>query len=133
MSKKYGCVGHPGMSRADALIFCEECLRKQLQIDRLKEENQQLKAQLRYHKKRLGGQFSEIFGLSTPSSKLSIKENTEATNAQKKGGAPKGKKVPPRALFQAEQADEVIALRVTETSCPDCGGKLESTFSCCFL
>ena len=127
MSKKYGCVGHPGMSRADALSFCEECLRKQLQIDRLKEENQQLKAQLRYHKKRLGGQFSEIFGLSTPSSKLSIKENTEATNAQKKGGAPKGKKVPPRALFQAEQADEVIALRVTETSCPDCGGKLEST------
>ncbi len=92
MSKKYGCVGHAGMSRTDALSFCEECLRKQLQIDRLKEENQQLKAQIRYHKQRLGGQFSEIFELSTPSSKLIIKENTEATNAQRKGGSPKEKK-----------------------------------------
>lgn len=126
MSKKYGCAGHPGMSRAETLSFCDECLQKQIKIDRLEEENKLLKAQLRYHRKRLGGQFSEVFGLSTPSSKLSIKENTEATNEQKKGGAPKGKKVPVRALFKAEEADEVISLRVTETKCLDCGGQLES-------
>jgi hypothetical protein len=124
MSKKYGCAGHPGVSRAETLSFCDECLQKQIKIDRLQEENRLLKAQLRYHRKRLGGQFSEVFGLSTPSSKLSIKENTEAPNEQKKGGSPKGKKVPPRALFKAEEADEVISLRVTETKCLDCGGQL---------
>lgn len=127
MKKRYVCSGHSGSSRGEVLEFCAECLEKQTKIDRLEEEMAHLKAQLRYAQKRSRGRFSEVFGASTPSSRLAIKENTNSENMQKQGGAPKGRKAPVRKLFEAKQADEVISLNVEETTCPNCGGGLEST------
>lgn len=126
MRKRYGCVGHAGMNRAEVLAFCSECLEKQLIIDRQKEEIIYLRSQLRYANKRLAGRFSEVFGLSTPPSKVAIKKNTDESESPKMGGAPKGRKGAGRKLFESAQADEVISLRVEEKKCGECGGHLES-------
>jgi hypothetical protein len=99
---------------------CEECFQKQLKIDRLEEEVQRLKAQLRYRNKR----DQEPFGISTPSSKITIKKSTLEENQQKTGGAQEGHQGHGRKKFTEAEADEIIDLKVKLTNCPDCGGKL---------
>ena len=47
-----------------SLAYCSGCFEKQQKMDRLLEENQRLKAQLRYRKEKEG-----FFGSSTPSSR----------------------------------------------------------------
>ena len=47
-----------------ALIGCAECLKKQREIDRLREENTRLKQQLRYRQRQAA---QGPFGSSTPS------------------------------------------------------------------
>ena len=122
MTNRYGCK-KIGKSREDYFCYCEKCLQKQIRIDFLEEENSQLKAQLRYRNKKNNQLY---FGSSTPSSKLKFKENSGEKNSKKQGGAKVGHKGSGRKLWDETQADEVIDLRVEETRCPDCGGKLES-------
>ncbi len=119
--RRYSCENHK--RDKTAFYFCEECFQKQLQIDRLKEENSQLKNQLRYRAKKDN---QEFFGSSTPSSKKYIKVNSKENNTKKCGGAKLGHKGHGRKAFTENEADEVINLRVEECKCPNCGGKLES-------
>ena len=123
VKSKYRCEGK---GHGIDFGFCEECFRKQLVIDGLKEENERLKAQLRYRKKKDNRPFSGVFGSSTPSSKIEIKANTEEEKQAKQGGAQAGHTGHGRTLFKGEEADERISLRVEMSHCPDCGGKLES-------
>ena len=102
--------------------FCEECLKKQLKIDKLQDELRQLKAQLNYRKKK----DNQPFGISTPSSKLVFKKNSSEENKKKQGGAKKGHKGYGRKVWDEQEADEVIRLKVEIDTCPDCGEKLES-------
>ena len=53
--------------------FCERCLEKQRRIDQLLEENQRLKAQLRYRERQATEGF---FGSSTPSARRPVKANS---------------------------------------------------------
>ncbi len=121
MGKRYTCVSKHEHGDFE---YCEECFKKQQLIDKLKTENEYLRAQLRYRKRK--GEFSSIFGASTPSSKLEFKENSKEDNQKKQGGAPKGRPGCGRKQFDKNEADEVHRLRVEETDCSECGGKLES-------
>lgn len=61
---------------------CEGCLEKQRKIDQLLEEVQRLKAKLRYQERKDKEGF---FGLSTPSSQLPLKANTDQENRNHRG------------------------------------------------
>jgi len=65
--------------------FCEGCFEKQLKIDRLEEENEQLKARLRYRER---AEKEGFFGSSTPSSRLPVKENTPEREDRPRGARP---------------------------------------------
>ncbi len=69
------------------LHYCRDCLGKQQEIDRLKEENARLKDRLRYQERNAR---EAPFGSSTPSAKLAVKPNTLEDNQKKKGGAKPG-------------------------------------------
>ena len=118
MPRKYRCEKDP-----IDFCFCEECFKKQLIIDKQKEELQQLKRQLRYRKKKDN---KEYFGSSTPSSKLKFKENSKEENQGKVGGRKSGHSDNGRKKWKESEVDEVIDLNVEITECPDCGGRLES-------
>ncbi len=65
------------------LHYCRDCLGKQQEIDRLKEENARLKDRLRYQERNAR---EAPFGSSTPSAKLAVKPNTLEDNQRKKAG-----------------------------------------------
>lgn len=97
-------------------------MKKQQEIDRLREENTRLKARLRYQERTAKEGF---FGSSTPSSKRPVKANTtlrESPAAQ--GGARPGHPGHGRRSVPAEGADEVLFVPAAQT-CPDCGGTLQ--------
>jgi transposase len=104
--------------------FCQECLKKQLKIDELTEENERLKRQLRYRKRK---QEEGFFGSSTPSSKLPVKPNTpQAPANRKRPGAKPGHTGAGRASVSEEDAEHVVQVEpVAPTGvCPECGGAL---------
>lgn len=98
-------------------------MKKQQQIDRLKEENARLKARLRYQERTAKEGF---FGSSTPSSKRPVKANTPsaAEAAPKMGGAQAGHHGHGRRSLRAEEADRVEVVSVPD-SCPECGEPLQ--------
>jgi len=100
-------------------LDCRECLSKQEEIYRLKEENKHLKVKLRIQQRKVTEGF---FGSSTPSSKKPVKNNSAKTAEEKnKGGAKIGHKGNGRASLPKDKADRVE--RVTASCCcPDCGG-----------
>lgn len=98
---------------------CDECLKRQLKIDALIEENQRLKQKLRYRE--LKGK-EGFFGSSTPSSKIPVKANAPAA-AGKPKGARMGHKGNGRAAVAVEDADHVVTLEAEEL-CPNCGGAM---------
>ena len=103
--------------------YCEGCFQKQLKIDALTEEIQQLKAKLRYleYKEQEGS-----FGSSTPSSKVPVKANATSENQHKRGGAKKGHLGHGRQGFDKSQADHIVQLESeVGDRCPQCGGPLE--------
>lgn len=102
--------------------YCKGCFEKQQEIDRLKEENESLKAKLNYRKQKDKEPF---FGSSTPSSKILVKTNTLAENRAKKGGAKPRHKGNGRQAMSPESADELIEMKVEQDFCLDCGGRLE--------
>lgn len=100
-------------------IVCAECIKKQEEISRLREEVQQLKAKLRIQERKISEGY---FGSSTPSSKKPVKKNSEKNNDQKnRGGAKEGHQGKGRRAVSAEQADRVEAVKVG-CNCPKCHG-----------
>jgi len=98
---------------------CPECLKKQRQIDALKEENQRLKQKLRYRERKNKEGF---FGSSTPSSKKPLRPN----RPEKEGHKPKGARPghfgrgrPGPDLVQGKQFSAVVAS--LGDLCPQCG------------
>jgi transposase len=102
------------------LQYCPECLRKQQEIDRLRQENTRLKANLRYQQRTAK---EAPFGSSTPSSKQAVKPNSLEENQRKKGGAKPGHPGAGRTRPRPEE----ITRRETlpgPIRCPDCGVRL---------
>jgi transposase len=101
---------------------CLQCLEKQREIDRLREENTRLKQQLRYRQRQAA---QGPFGSSTPSAQLPVKANTAEEGRAKRGGAPFGHVGHGRQAIDADTADRVETVAVG-SRCPDCGGTLEA-------
>ena len=108
-------------TKLHGLTYCAECLKKQQEIDRLREENARLKDRLRYQERtaRQGA-----FGASTPSSKIPIKPGADPTASGRAGGARPGHRGHGRRAVAAAQADVVQRVPVGEC-CPDCGTRLQ--------
>lgn len=100
------------------LNLCEGCLEKQREIDRLKEELQQLRVKLSAKKRK---DQEGVFGSSTPSSQLPVKANATAEQALKRGGAKPGHPGNGRQKHQQENVDQVRTVHV-EPVCPECSG-----------
>jgi hypothetical protein len=67
--------------------FCPGCWEKQRTIDQLREENQRLKAQVRYRERQA---MEGAFGSSTPSARRPLKANSGPEHQGRKGGAKRG-------------------------------------------
>ena len=106
-------------TKSHCLTYCPECLKKQQEIDRLREENARLKDRLRYQERTAR---EGAFGASTPSSKIPLKPSAEPTAAPRSGGARPGHRGHGRQRLGA--ADCVQRVTVGER-CPDCGGPLQ--------
>jgi len=101
--------------------YCPGCFEKQIKIDQLLEENQQLKQKLRYQERKAQEGF---FGASTPSSKIPVKANQ--TGEGKPRGAKPGHRGTGRKRFAQSQADQVIHVAPeADACCPHCGAVLE--------
>ncbi|HDP98740.1 MAG TPA: IS66 family transposase [bacterium] len=96
--------------------LCSECIKKQEEIYRLREENKKLKAKLRLQERKITEGY---FGSSTPSSKKPIKENSPNTVQKNRGGAKMGHKGNGRRSISLEQADRIEEVKV-ECRCPRC-------------
>jgi transposase len=103
--------------------FCCGCFDKQRELDKLKEENTRLKAELG----RRDNSDSSKFKGSThrPSSREDLKANSAEDDKNKKGGAKKGHKGSTRKAADASSADEHRTIELPP-SCPDCGGHVEN-------
>ena len=97
-------------------------MKKQQEIDHLREENARLKARLRYQERTAKEGF---FGSSTPSSQVPVKPGAPADSAPKFGGAKPGHVGHGRRTIPAEQADRVERV-FTPERCPECGRLLET-------
>jgi len=111
-------VYQPPKSSAYGVSLCEGCLEKQREIDRLKEEIQQLRVKLSAKKRKDKEGF---FGSSTPSSQLPVKANSPDAQALKRGGAKLGHPGNGRKKHQPENVDRVRVVEV-EPRCPECSG-----------
>lgn len=101
---------------------CPGCLEKQCEIDRLKAENQRLKAALHYRQR---NQADGAFGSATPSSQIVLKPNSKPEDKAKPGGARKGHTGHGRQATSPQQADRIKEVALP-TPCPHCGGELLS-------
>lgn len=100
-------------------IICSECIKKQEEIYRLREEVKSLKAQIHRQDRKITEGY---FGSSTPSSKRPVKKNSGKKGDEKnRGGAKKGHKGTGRRSISVEQADRVQEVNV-ECGCPQCNG-----------
>jgi len=96
-------------------------LKKQQEIDRLREENARLKDRLRYQERTAKEGF---FGSSTPSAKVPVKPSAPPEQLPRLGGAKPGHIGHGRRTIPPEQADRVEHIDAPE-SCPQCGGPLQ--------
>lgn len=96
-------------------------MKKQLEIDRLREENARLKDRLRYQERTAK---EGVFGSSTPSSKVPVRPNAAAEQAERAGGAKAGHPGHGRQAVPLAEAQRVERVP-TAQRCPDCGGPLE--------
>jgi transposase len=100
---------------------CASCLDKQREIDRLKEEIQQLRQKVCANQRKSKEGF---FGSSTPSSKVPVKANSLAENQARKGGGQKGHTGVGRRIFNLAEADEVRIAEVAVEMCQSCECRL---------
>lgn len=96
--------------------LCEGCLEKQREIDRLKEEIQQLRVKLSIKKRKDKEGF---FGSSTPSSQLPVKANASEDQTLKRGGAKPGHQGHGRKKHISAEVDCVREVLV-DPLCPEC-------------
>lgn len=96
--------------------MCEGCFEKQREIDRLKEEVQQLRTKLSAKKRKDKEGF---FGSSTPSSQIPVKANSTQKNKKNQGGAKVGHKGNGRKKHDTSDIDEVREVFTSEI-CPSC-------------
>lgn len=96
-------------------------MKKQQQIDRLREENARLKDRLRYQERTAR---EGAFGSSTPSSKIPIKPGVAPDQPPRPGGARPGHIGHGRRAVDTTEADCVERVSVGER-CPDCGTVLQ--------
>lgn len=97
---------------------CSQCVTLIEEVKRLREENQLLKAKVRYQQRKIDEGY---FGASTPSSQKPFKANAKAKPDN--GGARKGHQGHGRRAFTPTQVETVIPVD-TESTCPDCQVKL---------
>ncbi len=97
-------------------------MKKQQEIDRLREENVRLKGRLRYQERTAKEGF---FGSSTPSSKVPVKPSPPPEQAPRFGGAKPGHVGHGRHTVAAAQADRVEWISAPER-CPECGRVLQA-------
>ena len=97
-------------------------MKKQQEIDHLREENARLKDRLRYQERTAKEGF---FGASTPSSKIPIKSSTPTEPAPRFGGAKPGHVGHGRHTIAPEQAQRVERIPAPK-HCPECGRALET-------
>jgi len=98
-------------------LYCSECIIKQEEIYRLREELKSLKAQVHRQERKITEGY---FGPSTPSSKKPVKANsTQDRTSKNRGGAQKGHKGNGRRSLLAEQADHVVEVKA-ECTCSQC-------------
>jgi hypothetical protein len=97
-------------------------LKKQQEIDRLREENARLKGRLRYQERTAK---EGIFGSSTPSSKIPVKPNSPGEQTPRFGGAKPGHVGHGRHTVEPGNADRVERVLAPE-HCPECGRPLET-------
>lgn len=104
--------------------FCGDCFIKQIELDRLKEENTRLKAEL--GRRVDDGPVKKFKGdAHKPSSRRDFKENSDDSSKNKKGGAKKGHLGKTRKAADSATADEHHVVELPN-ACPDCGGGLEN-------
>ena len=104
-------------------LICPECVKKQEEIYRLREENKRLQAKLRRQQQQLTEGY---FGCATPSSQQPIKTNTTNHHPRKNGGARKGHVGKGRKRFSQHEADRVEYIAYESKICPDCHSQLET-------
>jgi hypothetical protein len=109
------------IARVSRFNFCPECLKKQLEIDRLREENTRLRDRLRYQERTAQ---EGSFGSATPSSKVPVKPNAQAEQARQVGGAKRGHPGRGRQAVPLGEAQRVERVAAAQR-CPQCGGPLE--------
>jgi transposase len=100
--------------------LCSQCVKLQEEVKRLREENDRLKAQIRYQQRKIDEGY---FGSSTPSAKKPFKANTKAE--RNNGGGRVGHRGHGRTTIDEREADEVIVVDTTHV-CPGCHVALES-------
>jgi len=103
-------------SRSLGLNFCQGCLDKQREIDRLKAEIQSLRVQLSKQKRK---DKAGLFGSSTPSSQIPLKANSKQEVIAKRGGAKAGHIGNGRKKHSQEEIDEIRELH-PEPFCSHC-------------
>jgi transposase len=102
--------------------YCPGCLHKQLEIDRLREENARLKERLRYQERTAR---EGPFGPSTPSSKVPVKPGASPEQTARVGGAQAGHPGCGRHAIPEAEAQQVRRVSAP-LRCPDCGGPLQA-------
>ena len=103
---------------------CSECLEKQREIDRLKEEIASLRHKLSVQKRKENDGF---FGSNTPSSKIPVKPKTDKGKSKKKRGAQKGHPGHGRPNLENLEADRIVDLDEERLlACPLCRGELQN-------
>lgn len=83
---------------------CSNCLEKDIKIYDLTQKIKRLQKIIESHKEK---QKEGVFGSSTPSSKIPIKQNTKNNKSNKNGGGKKGHKGHGRKKVSEKNADIV--------------------------
>jgi len=101
---------------------CPECLKKQRQIDTLKEEIQRLRQKFSYQVRK---EKEGFFGSSTSSAKLPLKANTDKDRERKPKGARPGHTGAGRKRVSSLEVNRMLEVESTVGDhCPQCGTPL---------
>jgi transposase len=101
-------------------LSCYGCFSKKLELEKLREENQQLKRKLK--KLKQGDEVISI-GAHTPSSQKPFKAKSSLENCAKRGGGVPGHPGKGRKSLKEESADKIVRVDAPQ-DCPDCGKML---------
>jgi transposase len=104
-------------------LICPECVNKQEEIYRLRDQVKQLQAKLRRRERQISEGY---FGSSTSSSQKPVKNNTRNDDLRKNGGAKKGHVGNGRKRFTEDEADRIEHIECEQKICPDCQIQLET-------